>query len=61
MADIAVREREIGRKKSLMARREALWGILFLLPSLIGFVVFYWLPILAGCTATSACRSSSRH
>jgi multiple sugar transport system permease protein len=31
-----------------MARREALWGILFLLPSLLGFVVFYWLPILAG-------------
>src|SRR5690242_13808725 len=48
MAEIAVSGRDIRRRMSGMARREALWGILFLLPSLIGFLVFYWLPILAG-------------
>jgi multiple sugar transport system permease protein len=48
MAEIAVSGRDVRRRKSGIARREALWGILFLLPSLIGFLVFYWLPILAG-------------
>jgi multiple sugar transport system permease protein len=48
MAEIAVPRRRVKHRMGTMARREALWGILFLLPSLLGFVVFYWLPILAG-------------
>ncbi len=48
MAEIAVPRRDTRPRKNALARREALWGILFLLPSLIGFLVFYWLPILAG-------------
>jgi multiple sugar transport system permease protein len=48
MAEIAVPRRGVRRRWSTMARREAMWGILMLLPSLLGFLVFYWLPILAG-------------
>lgn len=48
MADIAAPQRATARRGGTLARREALWGILFLLPSLIGFLLFYWLPILAG-------------
>ena len=48
MADIAAPRRALAHRGGALARREALWGILFLLPSLIGFLLFYWLPILAG-------------
>lgn len=35
------------RKMSLIARREAQWGLLFISPWLIGFVLFYLLPMIA--------------
>jgi multiple sugar transport system permease protein len=39
--------RSTGRRKMSLARREALWGMGFLTPWLIGLVIFTTLPILA--------------
>ena len=44
----SARAQSRGRASSPAARRDALWALLFLAPSLIGFLVFYWLPILGG-------------
>src|SRR5688572_8020532 len=40
------------RKMSRMARQEALAGYIFLLPNLIGFMIFSFLPIIAAMALT---------
>jgi multiple sugar transport system permease protein len=50
MAEVSIARPSSARRewRSPQGRREALWALFFLAPSLLGFLVFYWLPILAG-------------
>jgi multiple sugar transport system permease protein len=49
MAELTIStRREQRERRSARARAETRWAIFFLAPSFVGFLMFYWLPILAG-------------
>ncbi|GAC1650784.1 MAG: sugar ABC transporter permease [Herpetosiphon sp.] len=51
MAEISVvRTSTRRRPQRFRVHRDAWWALFFLAPSFLGFLVFYWLPILAGLT-----------
>lgn len=47
IAGIKQREKKPRHKLTRLQKKEALWGLLFLSPWMIGFVIFYFLPMLA--------------
>ncbi len=45
--NIDLRKPKLKRKRSIREKREARWGLLFISPWMLGFVLFYLLPMIA--------------